>query len=49
LTDHISAPIIYSRGTTGISHDIKKHDPADTLFEICKDGELEVFLSGVKE
>jgi hypothetical protein len=36
MTDHISAPIIYSMGTTGLSHNIKKKDPADTLFEILE-------------
>jgi hypothetical protein len=33
LTVHITALIIYSVGTAGISH-LKNHDLADTLFEI---------------
>jgi hypothetical protein len=46
VTVHISALIIYSGGTTGISH-LKKHILADTLFEILEGRGLKYF--GVKE
>jgi len=48
LTVSISALIIYSGGTTGISH-LKKHDLDDALLKFWKGGELEVFWSGVKK
>jgi hypothetical protein len=49
LTGHIFALIIYSGGTTGISHLKKKNHLADTLFENLERGELEVVWSGIKE
>ena len=39
---------MYSTGTTEISH-LKKHDLADTLFEILEGWDLELFWSGFKE
>jgi hypothetical protein len=42
LTVHISTLIIYSGGTTGISH-LKKHDLVDTFNEILEERELEVY------
>ena len=44
---NISAPVVYSRGTVGISHH-KKHDLAYTM-KFWKGIELEVFWLGIKD